>query len=198
MRLIFLGPPGAGKGTQAKLLTEKYGIPQLSTGDMLRAAVQAQTDVGKRAKAVMDAGQLVSDEIVNEIVSDRIDSADCARGFILDGYPRTVPQAVALGKMLEGKGLRLDSVIELKVDEDALVRRIENRVAETIAAGGTVRSDDNPEAFKKRLVEYREKTAPLSQHYAATGELKTVDGMASVETVTSEINRILASASADA
>ncbi len=198
MRLIFLGPPGAGKGTQAKLLTEKYGIPQLSTGDMLRAAVQAQTDVGKRAKAVMDAGQLVSDEIVNEIVSDRIDSADCAKGFILDGYPRTVPQAIALGKMLEGKGLRLDSVIELKVDEDALVRRIENRVAETVAAGGTVRSDDNPEAFKKRLVEYREKTAPLSQHYAATGELKTVDGMASVETVTSEINRILASASADA
>jgi len=198
MRLIFLGPPGAGKGTQAKLLTEKYGIPQLSTGDMLRAAVAEQSDVGKRAKAVMDAGQLVSDAIVNEIVSDRIDSADCAKGFILDGYPRTVPQAVALGKMLEGKGLRLDSVIELKVDEDALVRRIENRVAETIAAGGTVRSDDNPEAFKKRLVEYREKTAPLSQHYAATGELKTVDGMASVETVTSEINKILASASADA
>ncbi|OBZ96367.1 adenylate kinase [Pararhizobium polonicum] len=198
MRLIFLGPPGAGKGTQAKLLTEKYGIPQLSTGDMLRAAVAVQSDVGKRAKAVMDAGQLVSDEIVNEIVSDRIDSADCAKGFILDGYPRTVPQAVALGKMLAGKGLRLDSVIELKVDEDALVRRIENRVAETIAAGGTVRSDDNPEAFKKRLVEYREKTAPLSQHYAATGELKTVDGMASVETVTSEINAILASASADA
>ncbi|WP_438748929.1 adenylate kinase [Pararhizobium sp. O133] len=198
MRLIFLGPPGAGKGTQAKLLTEKYGIPQLSTGDMLRAAVQAETDVGKRAKAVMDAGQLVSDEIVNEIVSDRIDSADCAKGFILDGYPRTVPQAIALGKMLEGKGLRLDSVIELKVDEDALVRRIENRVAETIAAGGKVRSDDNPEAFKKRLVEYREKTAPLSQHYSATGALKTVDGMAAVETVTSEINRILASASADA
>ncbi|WP_349434001.1 adenylate kinase [Pararhizobium sp. A13] len=198
MRLIFLGPPGAGKGTQAKLLTEKYGIPQLSTGDMLRAAVAEQSDVGKRAKAVMDAGQLVSDEIVNEIVSDRIDSTDCAKGFILDGYPRTVPQAVALGKMLEGKGLRLDAVIELKVDEGALVRRMENRVAETIAAGGTVRSDDNPEAFKKRLVEYREKTAPLSQHYAATGELKTVDGMASVETVTSEINKILASASADA
>lgn len=198
MRLIFLGPPGAGKGTQAKLLTEKYGIPQLSTGDMLRAAVAEQSDVGKRAKAVMDAGQLVSDEIVNEIVSDRIDSADCAKGFILDGYPRTVPQAVALGKMLEGKGLRLDAVIELKVDEGALVRRMENRVAETIAAGGKVRSDDNPEAFKKRLVEYREKTAPLSEHYAATGELKTVDGMASVETVTSEINKILASASADA
>lgn len=191
MRLIFLGPPGAGKGTQAKLLTEKYGIPQLSTGDMLRAAVANQTDVGKRAKAVMDAGQLVSDDIVNEIVSDRIDDADCARGFILDGYPRTVPQAVALGKMLEGKGLKLDAVIELKVDEAALVKRIENRVAETVAAGGKVRSDDNPEAFKKRLVEYREKTAPLSEHYASTGQLKTVDGMADVDAVTAEIEKIL-------
>ncbi|RVO25991.1 adenylate kinase, partial [Sinorhizobium meliloti] len=119
MRLIFLGPPGAGKGTQAKLLTERYGIPQLSTGDMLRTAVAQATEVGKRAKAVMDAGQLVSDEIVNEIVSDRIDSADCARGFILDGYPRTVPQAVALDRMLEEKGLKLDAVIELKVDEAA-------------------------------------------------------------------------------
>lgn len=191
MRLIFLGPPGAGKGTQAKLLTEKFGIPQLSTGDMLRAAVANQTDVGKRAKAVMDAGQLVSDDIVNEIVSDRIDSADCANGFILDGYPRTVPQAIALGQMLEGKGLRLDAVIELKVDEGALVQRMENRVAETVAAGGKVRSDDNPEAFKKRLVEYREKTAPLSAHYASTGQLKTVDGMAEVDTVTAEIEKIL-------
>lgn len=198
MRLIFLGPPGAGKGTQAKLLTEKYGIPQLSTGDMLRAAVADGSDVGKRAKAVMDAGQLVSDEIVNEIVSDRIDMDDCAAGFILDGYPRTVPQAVALDVMLKGKGLKLDSVIELKVDETALVQRIENRVAETVAAGGKVRSDDNPEAFRKRLVEYREKTAPLSQHYAMTGQLRTVDGMAAVETVTAEIGRILASASADA
>lgn len=120
-----MGPPGAGKGTQAKLLTERYGIPQLSTGDMLRAAVAQATEVGKRAKAVMDAGQLVSDEIVNEIVSDRIDQPDCAKGFILDGYPRTVPQAIALGKMLEGKGLKLDAVIELKVDEAALVKRME-------------------------------------------------------------------------
>ncbi|WP_077961499.1 adenylate kinase [Ensifer adhaerens] len=192
MRLIFLGPPGAGKGTQAKLLTERYGIPQLSTGDMLRAAVAQATEVGKRAKAVMDAGQLVSDEIVNEIVSDRIDQADCAKGFILDGYPRTVPQAIALGKMLDGKGLKLDAVIELKVDEAALVKRMENRVAETIAAGGTVRSDDNPEAFKRRLTEYREKTAPLSEHYAGTGQLRTVDGMAEVNTVTAEIEKILA------
>ncbi len=192
MRLIFLGPPGAGKGTQAKLLTERYGIPQLSTGDMLRAAVAQATEVGKRAKAVMDAGQLVSDEIVNEIVSDRIDQPDCAKGFILDGYPRTVPQAIALGRMLEGKGLKLDAVIELKVDEAALVKRMENRVAETIAAGGVVRSDDNPEAFKRRLTEYREKTAPLSEHYAGTGQLRTVDGMAEVTTVTAEIEKILA------
>ncbi|AFL51971.1 adenylate kinase [Sinorhizobium fredii] len=192
MRLIFLGPPGAGKGTQAKLLTEKYGIPQLSTGDMLRAAVAQATEVGKRAKAVMDAGQLVSDEIVNEIVSDRIDVPDCAKGFILDGYPRTVPQAIALDRMLQAKGLKLDAVIELKVDEVALVRRMENRVAETVASGGTVRSDDNPEAFKRRLTEYREKTAPLSEHYARTGQLKTVDGMADVEAVTAEIDKILA------
>lgn len=192
MRLIFLGPPGAGKGTQAKLLTERYGIPQLSTGDMLRAAVAAETDVGKRAKAVMDAGQLVSDAIVNEIVSDRIDSPDCARGFILDGYPRTVPQAQALDEMLAGKGISLDAVIELKVDEKALLKRMENRVAETIAAGGVVRPDDKPEVLERRLVEYREKTAPLSNYYATTGKLKTVDGMADVDTVTQEIGRILA------
>ncbi|KXF77589.1 adenylate kinase [Paramesorhizobium deserti] len=191
MRLILLGPPGAGKGTQAKLLAHKHGIPQLSTGDMLRAAVAQATEVGKRAKAVMDAGQLVSDEIVNQIVSDRIDEPDCARGFILDGYPRTVPQAKALGQMLKDKGLRLDAVIELKVDEAALVRRMENRVAETTASGGQVRSDDNPEAFRKRLVEYREKTAPLSEYYAGTGELRVVNGMENVDAVTAEIERIL-------
>ncbi|MCD1264757.1 adenylate kinase [Shinella sp. AETb1-6] len=194
MRLIFLGPPGAGKGTQAKLLTEKYGIPQLSTGDMLRAAVAAGTDVGKRAKAVMDAGQLVSDAIVNEIVSDRVAEPDCAKGFILDGYPRTVPQAEALDRILADKGIALDAVIELKVDEDALVKRMENRVAETIAAGGTVRSDDNAESFKRRLTEYREKTAPLSNYYASTGKLQTVDGMANVDKVTAEIDGILESA----
>ncbi|MFQ0813236.1 adenylate kinase [Brucella anthropi] len=191
MRLILLGPPGAGKGTQAGLLTKKHGIPQLSTGDMLRAAVAQQSEIGKRAKAVMDAGQLVSDEIVNQIVSERIDAPDCANGFILDGYPRTVPQAQALGVMLAGKGLKLDAVIELKVDENALVKRMESRVAETIAKGGQVRSDDNPEAFRKRLVEYREKTAPLSSYYAGTGELRVINGMAPVEEVTAEIERIL-------
>ncbi|MEJ8311334.1 adenylate kinase [Agrobacterium larrymoorei] len=187
MRLIFLGPPGAGKGTQAKRLTDKYGIPQLSTGDMLRAAVTAGTDIGKRAKAVMDAGGLVSDDIVNQIVSERIEQADCANGFILDGYPRTVPQAKALSENLQQKNIQLDAVIELKVDEEALVRRIENRVAETIAAGGTVRSDDNPESFRKRLSEYREKTAPLSEYYREQGELVVLDGMADVDAVTAAI-----------
>jgi adenylate kinase len=191
MRLIFLGPPGAGKGTQAKLLTEKYGIPQLSTGDMLRAAKEAGTEIGLKAKAVMDAGQLVSDDIVNAIVAERIEADDCAKGFILDGYPRTVPQAVALDKMLKDKGCPLDAVIELKVDEGALMGRIENRVEEAIAAGGKVRADDMPEAFKKRLVEYREKTAPLSAHYESVGQLKTIDGMADVKTVTAEIEKIL-------
>lgn len=191
MRLILLGPPGAGKGTQAGLLTKKHGIPQLSTGDMLRAAVAQQSEIGKRAKAIMDAGELVSDDVVNQIVSERIDAPDCAGGFILDGYPRTVPQAEALGQMLADKGLKLDAVIELKVDENALVKRMETRVAETIAKGGQVRSDDNPESFRKRLVEYREKTAPLSAYYAGTGELRVINGMASVDDVTAEIERVL-------
>lgn len=196
MRLIFLGPPGAGKGTQAKRLTERYGIPQLSTGDMLRAAVKAETEIGKRAKAVMDAGGLVSDDIVNQIVSERIEEADCAKGFILDGYPRTVPQAVALAKNLLDKNITLDAVIELKVDEEALVRRIESRVAETVAAGGAVRSDDNPESFRKRLAEYREKTSPLSEYYAGEGQLVVLDGMADVDVVTKLIADVLEKATA--
>ncbi|SIR18920.1 Adenylate kinase [Rhizobium sp. RU35A] len=196
MRLIFLGPPGAGKGTQAKRLTDKFGIPQLSTGDMLRAAVSAGTEIGKRAKAVMDAGGLVSDDIVNQIVSERIASADCSKGFILDGYPRTVPQAKALAENMAAMNLRLDAVIELKVDEEALIRRIESRVAETLAAGGTVRSDDNPESFRKRLAEYREKTAPLSAYYSEQGELVVLDGMADVDAVTRSIESALEKASA--
>lgn len=191
MRLIFLGPPGAGKGTQAKKLTEKYGIPQLSTGDMLRAAVAAGTEVGKRAKSIMDAGGLVSDEIVNQIVSERIDEPDCVKGFILDGYPRTVGQAEALQEILKSKHTKLDAVIELVVDQNALVDRMKTRVAETIAAGGKVRSDDNPEAFRNRLDEYSQKTAPLSQFYEKTGLLEKVDGMASVKDVTQVIEKIL-------
>jgi adenylate kinase len=191
MRLILLGPPGAGKGTQAQRLVEKHGIPQLSTGDMLRAAVKAGTEVGKRAKAVMDSGQLVSDEIVNQIVSERIDEPDCRRGFILDGFPRTVPQAEALTSMLAEKGQKLDAVIELKVDESALLKRMEKRVADTLAAGGQTRADDNPESFKKRLDEYRQKTAPLSAYYAGTGELRTIDGMADIDVVTAEVEDLL-------
>lgn len=196
MRLILLGAPGAGKGTQAAFICQKFGIPQISTGDMLRAAVSAGTEIGKRAKAVMDAGGLVSDDIVNQIVSERIASADCSKGFILDGYPRTVPQAKALAGNMAAMNLRLDAVIELKVDEEALIRRIESRVAETLAAGGTVRSDDNPESFRKRLAEYREKTAPLSAYYSEQGELVVLDGMADVDAVTRSIESALEKASA--
>ena len=191
MRLILLGPPGAGKGTQAQLLVEKYGIPQLSTGDMLRAAVAAQTEVGLRAKAVMDAGELVSDEIVNAIVADRIDEDDCKTGFILDGYPRTLAQADAVEDMLTARGLKLDSVIELVVDDKALVGRIVKRAAEAAAAGQPVRKDDNPEVFDERLRAYYKETAPLAGYYYAKKMLKRVDGMAAIDDVTSEIEGIL-------
>ena len=191
MRLILLGPPGAGKGTQAARLVEKHGIPQLSTGDMLRAAVKAGTPVGLKAKAVMDAGGLVSDDIVVGIINDRIEEADAKAGFILDGFPRTVAQAKALDVMLAEKGLKLDAVLELKVDEKALLARIENRARETVAAGGTVRADDNPEAFKVRLDQYRDQTAPVSAYYANKGELKTVDGMAAIDDVTKALNAAL-------
>lgn len=196
MRLILLGPPGAGKGTQAARLVEKHRIPQLSTGDMLRAAVANGTEIGRKAKAIMDSGGLVSDDVVNQIVSDRIDEPDAAKGFILDGFPRTVAQAEALSAMLAGKGIALDAVIELKVDEDELVTRIEKRAAETAAAGGQVRGDDNAESFRKRLEEYRNKTAPLSDYYAKLGELKTVDGMADMDVVTADIEKILQGADA--
>jgi adenylate kinase len=191
MRLILLGPPGAGKGTQAARLVEKYGIPQLSTGDMLRAAVKHGTPVGLQAKAVMDAGGLVSDEIVVGIISDRIEEADAKNGFILDGFPRTVAQAQALDELLAKKHMELDAIIELKVDENALMSRIENRARETVAAGGTVRADDNPDAFKVRLDAYRAQTAPVSAYYASKGTLKTVDGMASIDAVTKAIDGIL-------
>lgn len=194
MRLILLGPPGAGKGTQAQRLVERHGIPQLSTGDMLRAAVANGTDIGRRAKAIMDAGQLVSDDVVNQIVSDRIDEPDCSKGFILDGFPRTVAQAEALTEMLRKKGQKLDAVIELKVDESALIERMKKRVADTIASGGKVRADDNADSFAKRLEEYRQKTAPLSAYYRQTGELVTIDGMQDMDTVTYEIEDILAKA----
>ena len=191
MRLILLGPPGAGKGTQSARIVEQHGLPQLSTGDMLRAAVAAGTPVGLKAKDVMASGGLVSDEIVVGIVADRIEEPDARGGFILDGFPRTVPQAEALDRMLAEKGIGLDAVIELKVDETALVDRIAKRVADTLARGEPVRKDDNPEAFKTRLVAYREQTAPLSEYYAKKGLLRVLDGMQPIDQVTAEIARIL-------
>jgi adenylate kinase len=191
MRLILLGPPGAGKGTQAQRLVETHGIPQLSTGDMLRAAVKAETEVGKRAKAVMDAGELVSDAIVNAIVAERIDQADCANGFILDGYPRTLQQADSVGEMLAERGIELDVVIELVVDDKALVGRILKRAEEAKAAGEPVRKDDNAEVFDERLREYYKKTAPLIGYYYAKGLLQGVDGMASMDEVTKQIAAVL-------
>ena len=192
MRLILLGPPGAGKGTQAQRLVERHGIPQLSTGDMLRAAVSAGTEVGKRAKAVMDAGELVSDAIVNAIVAERIDQPDCAKGFILDGYPRTLAQADAVEAMLAERGVALDVVIELVVDDKALVGRIVKRADDARAAGQPVRKDDNPEVFDERLREYYKKTAPLIGYYYAKGLLKGVDGMESIDDVTVLIEKVLA------
>lgn len=192
MRLILLGAPGAGKGTQATFICQKYGIPQISTGDMLRAAVKAGTPVGLQAKAVMESGGLVSDEIVVGIIADRIQEADARKGFILDGFPRTVAQAQALDAMLAKNAMKLDAIVELKVDENALLARIEKRARETLEAGGTVRADDNPEAFKKRLDAYRAQTAPVSGYYAGKGALKTVDGMAPIDAVTKALDAALA------
>jgi adenylate kinase len=191
MRIILLGPPGAGKGTQAVRLVERLGIPQLSTGDMLRAAVAAGTPVGLKAKAVMDRGDLVSDDIVVGIIADRIEEHDAKAGFILDGFPRTVAQAEAFDRMLADKGLKLDSVIEFKVNEAELVERIVRRAKDTEARGEPVRKDDNPEVFKTRLEAYRNQTAPLSAYYERTGMLKTVDGMKPIDDVTLEIKEIL-------
>ncbi len=214
MRLILLGPPGAGKGTQAQKLVEAHKIPQLSTGDMLRAAVAAGTDTGMRAKTVMEAGQLVSDDIVNAIVSERIDEPDCANGFILDGYPRTLVQADAVAKMLSDKGTKLDTVIELAVDDEAMVERVAGRYAcancgagyhDTLnrpetegvcdKCGSTEfkrRPDDNADAMRTRLMVYYKETSPLLGYYFAKRLLSTVDGMASIDAVSKEIEGILA------
>lgn len=215
MRLILLGPPGAGKGTQAQRLVEKHGIPQLSTGDMLRAAVASETEVGLRAKAVMDAGKLVSDDIVNAIVSERLDQPDCRPGFILDGYPRTLVQADAMQKMLASKDMGLSAVVELRVDDDVLVDRITGRYTCVNCGAGyhdtnlkpekegvcdkcgstefSRRKDDNPDTVRTRLQAYYKETSPLLGYYYAKGLLKQVDGMADIDIVTAQIDEILAS-----
>jgi adenylate kinase len=196
MRLIVLGPPGAGKGTQSARLMQKYGIPQLSTGDMLRTAVAEGTPIGLKAKALMDAGSLVPDETVLKIIADRIEQPDAAQGFILDGFPRTVNQAKALDHLLKAKNMQLDGVIELKVDEAALLGRIEQRAKEMVAKGCAIRADDNPDAFRTRLDAYRAMTAPVSAYYAREGRLKTVDGMAPIDVVSAAIDRATESAAA--
>jgi adenylate kinase len=191
MRLILLGPPGSGKGTQAQRLVQRHGIVQLSTGEMLRAAVAAESPIGLQAKDIMAAGGLVPDEIVVGIISDRIDQPDARKGFILDGFPRTVPQAEALDELLKKKHLKLDAVIELRVNESALLDRVERRAEETRARGEEVRVDDTPEVLTKRLASYRAQTEPLIHYYSERRKLLTVDGMMTIEHVTREINRIL-------
>src|SRR5947209_12092919 len=192
MRLILLGPPGAGKGTQAQRLVSNHGIVQLSTGDMLRAAVKAGTSVGTQVKHIMDRGDLCPDELVVAIVADRIEEPDAKNGFILDGFPRTVAQAEALEHMLHEKHMELDAVVELQVDEGALLKRIESRIAETLARGEPLRKDVDPEVLKTRLLAYRNQTAPLIHYYHDKGMLRSVDGMASIDAVTEAINRVLA------
>ena len=192
MRLILLGPPGAGKGTQAQRLVQKHGIVQLSTGEMLRAAVKACTGVGLRAKDIMARGELVPDEVVVAIVAERIGEPDARNGFILDGFPRTVPQAVALDRMLKDKGLKLDAVIELKVDSNILHQRIASRIGEASARGEALRADDDPEVLKRRLEAYREQTAPLVDYYRWQGSLQSIDGMAPIEKVSQGIDNALA------
>lgn len=191
MRIILLGPPGSGKGTQAQLLVQRYGIVQLSTGEMLRAAVAAGTPVGLRAKEIMASGGLVPDEIVVGIISDRVDQPDAKNGFILDGFPRTVPQAEALDELLKHKHLKLDAVIELRVNESALLSRVETRVAQMRERGEEVRVDDTPEVLTKRLASYRSQTEPLIHYYSERRKLSTIDGMMAIDEVTRAIHRQL-------
>jgi adenylate kinase len=186
MRVIFLGPPGSGKGTQAKLLARRLGVPAVSTGDILREAVRQGTPLGSRAKAIMDAGELVPDDVVIGVIRDRTAEADARNGFLLDGFPRTLEQAVALDRLLAGNGAALDGVINLLVPEKMLIERMLGRAAQE------GRSDDRPETVAERLRVYREKTAPLVEHYRGLGILSEVDGSGSIETVADRIDRALA------
>jgi len=196
MRLILLGPPGAGKGTQAQRLAAKYGIVQLSTGEMLRKAVKSATPIGRKVQDIIARGRLAPDSLVVGIVGQRIAEPDARNGFILDGFPRTVPQAAALDRILAGKGLSLDAVIELRVNEEALLKRIESRVAEMTVRGEALRDDDNPEVLRTRLKAYREETAPLIAHYRQQGVLRTINGMAPIAEVTEAIDQSLSASTA--
>jgi adenylate kinase len=187
VNLVLFGPPGAGKGTQSKILTEKRGLPQLSTGDMLRAAIEAGTPLGLACKALMAKGELVPDETVIRIIGERYDQPDCRDGAVFDGFPRTIPQAKALDIMLAERGRKIDLVLELKVDDAVLLSRVEAR----IKAGGVLRSDDTPETLAHRLEVYYRNTAPLIDFYRRQGKLRTVDGMAPVEAVTAQIAEVL-------
>jgi adenylate kinase len=198
MRLVLFGPPGSGKGTQAARLIARHGIAHLSTGDMLRAAVAAGSPIGLKAKAIMDRGDLVPDEVVIGVIAERIEQPDARKGFVLDGFPRTVGQAEALARLLEDKGIALDAVIEFEVDEAALLGRVEKRARETIEAGGAVRADDNPETLKRRLAAFREQSAPVADYYRRQGNLSSINGMQAIDAVTAEIDRITGQASAHA
>lgn len=187
MRLVLFGPPGSGKGTQAARLIARHGVVHLSTGDMLRAAVAAGSPVGLQAKAIMDRGDLVPDEVVIGVIAERIQQPDARKGFVLDGFPRTVGQAEALAKLLDERGIALDVVIELEVDEAALLGRVEKRAKEM---GGAARADDNPETLKRRLGAFREQSAPVADYYRRQGVLSAVDGMQEMDAVTAEIDRI--------
>ena len=192
MRLVLLGPPGAGKGTQATRIVERFSIPQLSTGEMLREAVAEGTAAGLRVKHIMDRGELVPDDVVVSVVASRIDHSDAANGFILDGFPRTVAQATALDRQLAKRGIKLDAVLDLEVDEDALLDRIQGRAEEAAKRGEPVRRDDNPETFKTRLHVYREQTAPVTEYYRSQGLLNMVDGLQPIDAVTEQLFAVVA------
>ena len=191
MIVVLFGPPAAGKGTQAKRIHERYGLAHLSTGDMLRAAMEAGTEVGKKAQPIVDSGKLVPDEIMIDLIAERTAMPDCKKGFVLDGFPRTVAQAKALDAMLAGKNQSVGHVVVMDVDQAQLTKRVENRVAETLARGEAVRKDDDLDTFKRRLGVYNDQTAPILPYYQGQGKIRRVDGMQTIDQVTAQIDKVL-------